>query len=1165
MGSLKNFILAIILIFTFGCNRVPTEQVLYSNDFKNPPQSVKLHAYWQWMDDAITKDGITKDLESMKQQGIVQTTIMNGRLFGQKDFGVPQVKFYTPEWFEMFRWALQEANRLGIILGAHNCDGWSLSGGPWITPEMSMKQYVWTKTALNGGKEGSVKLAKPYNEKDFYQDVAVVAYKSEFAQNSFQAAHPKVLLNDTIDGTFLFDGNPVSAVRMRKGDKIMISFPTEFTAEKIVIHPRCKFIGAGNDTSRFSIFASNDGKNFQKVNDIEVVGVNNSIITSIKETNAKYFKIELLNIPPNRYILNNGYTVSEVELLKNSEFPSYSVSIPHHLEKTGSLIAESKTFFEVSDPSGNKGRNIPENSIIDLTAKMAPDGTLRWNAPEGNWFIIRFGFTTTSAINGPASKEGTGLECDKMDTCAVNLHFKSFPELLAENAGKFNGNTFKFIHIDSWERGFQNWTQNFPAEFERRRGYNIINWIPVLCGETIGNAQLSEGFLFDFRKTISDLIEQNYYKHFSELCHRHKLEFHSEVNYGDGSGPPLDILKSNGYIDLPMYEFWAVGKFYFSDIYPKYTPVAKPDIHFAAYSSVLYNKPVIGAEAYTGMAHYSESPYDLKLYGDKAYCSGVNQFILHGYVHQPFDKQPGMTLGRHGSHFNRNNPWWQFASGWINYQSRIQFVLQKGETVSDILYYIGDEPSQFLENKTVNELPFGYRPNICNYDILKNKASVKNGRITFADSQNYRILVLPDNNSGMELSTLRRISELVFDGAVVYGTKPDHMFSLKGIKKDKLDFKKLVDILWGKTDDNSITENPYGKGKVIWKLPIGQVLARLNVAPDFKTGRADSLKLMFIHKKLKNTDVFFVINQQDDSLSRECIFRTGGKTPEIWDPENGTIIKPAIYSVENSQIRIPVTFRPRQSMFFVFTDVKPGNYIRKVTVDGKQIFPLQQLSDTGSQIPMVRYSSKGFDFYTGMKGEYVFTTDNDKEIITRLNHREVIEIRDFKGEVEFSPIYKAILKPVEISELQSYTGFADPAIKYFTGTAKYKIRFSLPPSGYLSKNDSVLLSIGKIDATGEVRFNNHLLGNVWLPDFMFNVTNLLKSENLLEIVVANTCRNRIIGDFIEYGKLQSIWTSAPVGDFLDKEKPLKHSGVMGPLRLIKYSRQTVLNKPENNI
>ena len=175
----------------------PSEQnQLNESEFKNPPASVKIHTWWHWLDGNITKEGITKDLEAMKEQGIVQATILNVGLFGDRDFGVKKVIFNTPEWFEMFQWALKEANRLGISIGVHNCDGWSTSGGPWITPEMSMKQYVWTKTIINASQQEAIQLKQPFANLNFYKDVAVVAIKSDNPLNSFQRAAPVVLLNE---------------------------------------------------------------------------------------------------------------------------------------------------------------------------------------------------------------------------------------------------------------------------------------------------------------------------------------------------------------------------------------------------------------------------------------------------------------------------------------------------------------------------------------------------------------------------------------------------------------------------------------------------------------------------------------------------------------------------------------------------------------------------------------------------------------------------------------------------------------------------------------------------------------------------------------------------------------------------------------------------------
>ena len=172
-----------------------TKEELSLEEFMNPPESVSIYAWWHWLDNAITKEGITRDLEAMKQQGIAGATILNIGLFGERDMGVPQVIFGTDQWYDMFKWAIQEANRVGITIGAHNCDGWSTSGGPWITPEMSMKQFIWSKTYIDGGHPVAVLLAKPTGFNDYYKDAAVIAYPAKDSPNSYQLSKPQVKIN----------------------------------------------------------------------------------------------------------------------------------------------------------------------------------------------------------------------------------------------------------------------------------------------------------------------------------------------------------------------------------------------------------------------------------------------------------------------------------------------------------------------------------------------------------------------------------------------------------------------------------------------------------------------------------------------------------------------------------------------------------------------------------------------------------------------------------------------------------------------------------------------------------------------------------------------------------------------------------------------------------
>lgn len=1138
----------IILIFIYwGCATQSSNEDFKENEFKNPPSAIHVHTWWHWIDGRITREGITKDLESMQQQGITQATILNVSMYAGKDPGVDRITFNTEQWHAMFRWALTEANRLSIYIGVHNCDGWSESGGPWITPEMSMKKFVYTKTAIDR-KQAKIVLQQPLSEKNFYRDVAVVAYKTNQAHT--QPQNVKIAFNDTIDGSTLQDDNPDTMIKIFKNDYITFSYPEATTKSRVAILLNFKgaFYFPGPKNIRYSVFASSDGKNYKKAGEFETNKFYVTEILDIPATKAKYFKIEvseIFNLRPWHHA-----AAAELELLDDTDKPLYRPTIAYPLEKTASARIVKPEVLYASNTGTDTNIAIPKSDVINITDKMEPDGTLNWNAPEGNWTVIRFGYTTTGAENGPATPEGRGLECDKMDTSAVNLHFQNFPQKLITQAGAYKGNTFKFLMIDSWERGYQTWTGAMPEEFEKRRGYKLSEWIPVLCGETVETTALSDGFLYDFRKTVADLFEHNYYRHFRDLCHRNGLELHGEVIYGDtGPFPPLDVLKTNSYMDMPMFEFWSIETE--KDLI-KYKPSKNLLVNFPALSSIFYNNPVIGAEAYTGYAQYSESPSDLKLFGDQAYCSGINQMIFHSYVHQPTDKMPGFTLGQHGSHFNRNNPWWQYSKGWIDYQSRVQYVLQKGKISADILYYLGDQRPQFLENSAVSNLPENYKAVPCNYDVLQ-KLTAQKGKLRFSKGQEYSILILPDRKT-IGFSALQKIAQLVKEGATVYGEKPQQMFSLSEITEQQQQLIELTDQLWN-TNNQGCTRNKYGKGMIIWNEPIADVLSELQMVPDFTTNTVDSLNIMYIRKNTEDTDVFFVVNQQDKTHNRECLFRTEGKIPERWNPLTGETEKIAIYSVEQKQVRIPVTFKPRESLFFIFRKGKPGKSIQKVVLGGNQLFPASDMADISNPVPDAVIGKDGnFEFKSYETGTYTFTTGDGKTFTSGLKAPETKVIDNFSGKIIFSPVNHGKTDSIEISGLQSFTEFQKPAIKYFAGTATYSIYFDLPET-YLNNCASVYLSLGNMEATAEVYLNNQFVRNCWMSNNWMPVSDLLKEKNHLEIVIANTCRNRIIGDFIEYGDIQSIWTSASVGSFLNKESPLKPSGIMGPLQLIKYVNQ----------
>jgi hypothetical protein len=1139
--KLGTFAIGILLLLSIivTCTQKPANDLDLSA-FINPPPSVQVNTWWHWLDGAVTKEGITKDLEAMKEQGISQATILNIGLFGKQDLGVSRVVFNSAQWHELFLWALQEADRLGIKIGAHNCDGWSSSGGPWITPEYSMKQYVWSKLTLSGGKSISINLTQPPTFQNYYKDIAVVAFSSPSPMNSFQSSVPVVKFNG-VETTDLCDGNPLTSKICKVGDKILISFGKPFQAGKIVVHPRKTFMWSDMNAfqSEYLLSVSTNGRNFTPVKKFTIKGLNQSISIDIPITNARYYELSLTSAKDeNAYI---PFSLAEVELLNKDEQALFAPSVSNFLAKTVFVKSNRISDFDVTmDTVEGKAHH---SEVIDLTSHLSANGVLNWDAPAGNWVVLRFGYTSTGAMNGPATDEGRGLECDKMDTAALNLHFRSSPEKLIQTAGKFAGNTFKFILIDSWECGFQNWTASFPQEFSKRRGYDILQWIPALCGENIDNTTNTEAFLYDFRHTISELIDQNYYLHFRNLCHDHSIEMHAEPIYGGPGYPPLDVMKANSYPDLNMWEFWA-GHNYKTSI-PEYTASSEPTLDFPALSSTAYNKPVLGAESYTAQAHYSESPWDLKPFGDRAFCSGVNQFILHSYVHQPTDRKPGMTLLRWGSHFNRNNLYWNHISDWLKYHARIQSVLRKGITSTTILAYTGDQLPQAMEVVKAYPLPFGFAYAACNTEIL-GKLTVRNRKLVLPNGAEYSLLTIPPSGS-MQLSTLKLLENLVKQGAMIYGPKPESILSYSNRDSDGKELKKIADQMWGTAEVNAALENTYGKGLVCWGTPIARLVKKLEIAPDFSTGQPDSLNLMYIHKKLAEGDVFFVFNQQDKQFDRECTFDADGVVPEIWDPEEGKIILPGLYDYNGKRIRIPLHFAARQSYIVVLRKGKAVDHYTRVSKDGKQLFPVLK-NESMESVPHVTVSGGKLIVCSGLSGRYTFTAHGGSTMVVEARGTSIFPITEFNGELEFTASYPINIPVEKINKLSSWTESENSAIRYFSGIGNYKISFSVTEE-FLKTQDSIWLNLGEIGSTAEVILNGSKLRYVWKPGKMLNVTGIIKGSNSLEVKVANVYRNRIIGDYREAGEIKTVWTPAPVEEYLDKGKDLKRSGLLGPLVL----------------
>lgn len=563
---------------------------------------------------------------------------------------------------------------------------------------------------------------------------------------------------------------------------------------------------------------------------------------------------------------------------------------------------------------------VRRSSIVDLTDRLQPNGRLVWEVPEGDWTILRVGYTPTGKDNHPATPEGRGLEVDKMSREALDEFWRNAIAPLLKVAGPLAGKVFNNVLVDSYEVGCQNWTPKFPEEFRRRRGYDVRLFLPVLAGYLVDSVEVSERFLWDFRRTIADLFAENYYGYFAELCRRHGLLFSTEP-YGNG---PFEDLVCGGKADIPMGEFW-VGNPWVSTC------------KLAASVAHIYGKQIVGAEAFTAeprQGRWRTHPFLLKALGDKVFCEGVNRFIFHTTAHQPwFHVLPGMTMGPWGSHFGRTVTWWGQAKAWTDYLARCQYLLQQGQFVADVLFFVGEHAPNSAPHRPDLKAR-GYDYDACPTEVL-HRLSVRNGKLVLPNGMRYEVLVLPETDA-MTPETLRKLRTLVRTGAWVIGPKPTRSPSLQNYPACDAEVRALADEIWGNVDGKQVTEHQFGAGKVFWGKPIEQVLALKSVKPDFQFRGNKPSELAWIHRQVGTTDLYFVSNQRERWEVVPCMFRVRGKAPELWHPDTGEVEQAPAFWEQNGQTVVLLRLPPYGSVFVVFRSrPRLPDALVRLTWDGK--------------------------------------------------------------------------------------------------------------------------------------------------------------------------------------------------------------------------------------
>ena len=614
------------------------------------------------------------------------------------------------------------------------------------------------------------------------------------------------------------------------------------------------------------------------------------------------------------------------------------------------------------------------------------------------------------------------------------------------------------------------------ADFKKRYGYDPLPWLPVLTGRIVNSADESNRFLWDLRRLIADKVAYDYVGGLRDVAHQHGLKIWLE-NYGHW-GFPSEFLMYGGQSDEVAGEFWNEGT------------LGSIECRAASSAAHIYGKTKVSAESFTaaGLA-YARYPALLKKRGDWSFTEGINNTLLHVFVEQPYeDRNPGVNAGV-GTEFNRKNTWFFQGKAFIDYERRCNFLLQQGKPVDDAAYFIGEDAPKMTGIRDP-ELPKGYQFDYMNAEVIENRVSVKDGRLVLPDGMSYRLLVLPPLTT-MRPELLKKIEQLVHDGATILGTPPAQSPSMQNYPASDKEVKRMADELWGNANGTTSKFNAFGKGFVYNGMTMQEALNKLNVKPDFSTDK--DVPVLYTHRTTDSADIYFITNQSDSSIEFSASFRVTGKQPQWWDAVTGSTRLLPQFTIKNEVTEIPVKLVAYQSGFVVF---------RK---------------KAAARSPL---SATNFPDY-----------------------KNVMSLTQ-PWKVSFDTAKRGPATPVVFDTLIDWSKSGNEQIKDYSGTAIYHTAFNVKS---LPAGEQLYLNLGDVKVMATVKLNGKNVGTVWTAPWQVNVTDATKQgNNELEIEVVNTWVNRLIGDSKLPEAQRKTWTNV---NTYTPESPYQPSGLIGPVTL----------------
>ncbi len=849
--------------------------------FHSPPDAAKAWCYWWWLNGNASQEGITRDFEEMKRQGIAGALLFDA---GEAGPDVPRgPQFMSAEWRELYKHAVREADRCGIALGVNLCSGWNC-GGPWVTPEHAAKKLVSTQAIVRGPGRVSIALPQPPATQDFYRDIVVLAAPTADtagcvlrASSQYQDYAPALAEDGNDESRWISNGDkPGMGPTAEKPEFLQFDFDEPWTAAGLFLKP---YPDCG--PKDIEVQWSHDGQSFHPIKSL-TLEPREAVTIGFDEVLAKHFRVVFRTAHPYHDGGNYNVQVAEIALLSKDEAAS---------KRPASRLRWDRS------------------RAADVTEFVDKDGKLTWEVPPGNWKVLRIGCTLHGNMTKCVGSGPAGLEIDTMSAAAMDAHFAETGAKLIADAGPLAGQSLQYFHIDSWELGQPTWTPRMREEFQRRRGYDPLTFLPALLGLVLDNREETSRFVQDYRRTAADLVAANYYGRLRELTLKGGLRGTHPESGGPFFDHWIDALQCLGINDVPMGEFWKRNAEPDGPI--TWHPSRNPTVKQAACAAHIFGKPVCQAEAYTSFGDdWLDDPWSMKDIGDAAFCEGLTRNVLCFWVHQPrLDAKPGFQWAHVGTHFDCNLTWWPMADAWLTYLARCQHLLRQGLFVADFAYLQDEAIPGFIPPRS-SQRPAGFDYDVLNAEVLLTRASVKNGRLTLPDAMSYRYLVLPQQaDAVLSAATLTKVNELAEAGITVIG--PAALAgSVAKLREGPPEAVTRADGLW----------------------------------PDVEfRDPSPGVTFDWIHRRDGETEIYFISNQSAVDALAHVALRVTGKQPELWDAVTGSIRDLPDCREENGCTIVPLQFAPRQSWFVLFTKQAPEGRLQGPAKNFPELKPVSEV------------------------------------------------------------------------------------------------------------------------------------------------------------------------------------------------------------------------------